>query len=203
MKMGILKKVVFGVMACVLSLGVAGGLSACGGNAEQVIRDGIDSELSAFKNPTKENLSKYVDEDSSSISQIKSLGVDPYEFLGHVFDKFDYEIGDIKVDGDTATAVVTVKNVDVASALEETSDYFKSSDNAAELMEIYQSDGETGLYKKFFSQFYEFVDAKEDTVSTDVTIHLTKKDNTWSIDDDSITDLVKGAYGGADLSSLE
>ena len=203
MKTGILKKVVFGVMACVLSLGVAGGLSACGGNAEQVIRDGIDSELSAFKNPTKENLSKYVDEDSSSISQIKSLGVDPYEFLGHVFDKFDYEIGDIKVDGDTATAVVTVKNVDVASALEETSDYFKSSDNAAELMEIYQSDGKMGLYKKFFSQFYEFVDSKEDTVSTDVTIHLTKKDNTWSIDDDSITDLVKGAYGGADLSSLE
>lgn len=178
------------------------GLTACS-NDEQAIKDGISTELGAFKNPTKESLEPYVGQLSSSdLKGLETYGIDIYEFLGHCFSKFDYSVGKVSASGDTATAELSLTNVDVQSAVKATSDEFQSSDMRDELAQIYTDGGETALIQKFFEMFYSKLDETTETVSNDVTVKLTKSNGSWTIDDASLNDLVSAAYGGADFSSM-
>ena len=178
------------------------GLTACS-NDEQAIKDGISTELGAFKNPTKESLEPYVGQLSSSdLKELETYGIDIYEFLGHCFSKFDYSVGKVSASGDTATAELSLTKVDVQSAVKATSDEFQSSDMRDELAQIYTDGGETALIQKFFEMFYSKLDETTETVSNDVTVKLTKSNGSWTIDDASLNDLVSAAYGGADFSSM-
>ncbi|MBP3884020.1 MAG: hypothetical protein J6D54_03655 [Olsenella sp.] len=191
--------------ACLLVMFVACGVTACSGQGdEQVIRSGISAELDTFKNPTKESLSKVIGENDSSIEEIKSYGVDPYEFLAHCFKSFDYKIGDIKVsNGNEATANVSVTNVDISKAMQKTSERADSADGTAKLAEVYAAEGQNGALRQFFTWFYECIDAETSTVTTDVSIKATKtSDGKWELDDSSLDALVSAAYGGADFASM-
>lgn len=139
---------------------------------------------------------------SSDLKELETYGIDIYEFLGHCFSKFDYSVGKVSASGDTATAELSLTNVDVQSAVKATSDEFQSSDMRDELAQIYTDGGETALIQKFFEMFYSKLDETTETVSNDVTVKLTKSNGSWTIDDASLNDLVSAAYGGADFSSM-
>jgi hypothetical protein len=193
-----------GAFACILVLFVACGLVACGGQSdEQAIRSGICAELDNFKNPTKESLSKIIDENDSSVSEIKSYGIDPYEFIAHCFKSFDYKIGDVKVNGNEATANVSVTNIDIKKAFEQASERAQTADGSAKMGEVLLAEGQNGVVKQLFAWFYEAADAETSTVTTDVSLKVNKGgDGKWQVDQNSLNDLVNAAYGGADLSSL-
>ena len=185
------------IIAAILALGTAFALSGCGGNSEQVIRDGIDEQLGAFKNPTKETLAPYMGElDSAQISQLESYGIDIYEFLGHVLKKFDYTIGDITVDGDKATADISVTNIDASSIMNEAIDKAKSDPEViAAMQKIAESGDQAEIMKYLMSYVYDALDAATETTTTDTQITLTKNGNTWEVDEESMSDLLVGMYG--------
>jgi hypothetical protein len=193
-----------GAFACLLVMFVACGLVACGGQSdEQAIRSGISAELDNFKNPTKESLSKIIDENDSSVSEIKSYGIDPYEFIAHCFKSFDYKVGDVKVNGNEATANVSVTNVDISKAFQKASERADTDEGTAKMTDILLAEGQNGVVKQLFAWFYEAVDAETSTVTTDVSLKVNKGgDGKWQVDQNSLNDLVNAAYGGADLSSL-
>ncbi len=188
--------------AAVLAGALMVGLTACSANDEKAIKDGINTELGAFKNPTKESLETYVNQVSSAdFKQIEAYGIDIYEFLGHCFSKFDYSIGKVSVNGNTATAEISLTNVDVQTAMKDTMTEFEAL-GQEELARIYTEGGEKALMAKYFEAFYSKLDATSETVSSDLTIKLTKTDNVWNIDNDSLNALVSAAYGGANFSNL-
>jgi hypothetical protein len=65
----------------------------------------------------------------------------------------EYEIGDIEVDGDTATAEVTISNPDLMGAMSAAQDDLYAMDQD-ELAQIYADEGESGLVKKLMEFFY-------------------------------------------------
>ncbi|WP_040651656.1 hypothetical protein [Olsenella profusa] len=54
----------------------------------------------------------------SDLDGMERHGIDPYELRGHVLKHFDYEIEDVKVEGDKATVSPSVTNANVKDAAE-------------------------------------------------------------------------------------
>ncbi|MBE6470165.1 MAG: hypothetical protein E7000_00435 [Coriobacteriaceae bacterium] len=187
------------VLAAFLAIGAACVLAGCSGTSdEQVIREGLAKELDAFKSPTKESLEPYIGEiDSDQMETLESYGIDIYEFIEHAFRGFDYTINDVTVDGDTATADVTISNIDVAKVASSVMDTVSSDkDIAAKVQKLAEGGDQSEVMKYVFSLMYDAMDAATETVSTDTTIKLTKTNNQWDIDEDSISDMIAGMYGG-------
>ena len=90
-----------------LSVGMIG-LSGCKGgtNDEDAIRASLTSELNSIKNIDD----TFVNEFSESIdmSQLSVYGIDGVEFMKSYLNGFDYSIDSINVDGDSATAQITL-----------------------------------------------------------------------------------------------
>ena len=90
-----------------LSIGMVG-LAGCSGGAsdEEAIRASLASELDSIKNIDD----AFVNEFSESIdmSQLSVYGIDGVEFMKSYLSGFDYAIDSINVDGDSATAQITL-----------------------------------------------------------------------------------------------
>ena len=192
------KSLVAVVFAAVLALGLFAVAGCSSNNDEQVIRDGISKELDVFKNPTKENLAPYMSAiDSSTQAQLDSYGVDIVEFLQHALAKFDYEIGDIKVDGNKATAAIKVTNIDVSKIANDTmSNLQDNPELVAKVQDIVANGGtQKDAMKAVFEYLYQAFDAATETVTTETEITLIKTGNTWDVDQDSMSDMLTGIYG--------
>ena len=192
------KRLVALVFAAVLALGMFAVAGCSSSNDEQVIRDGITKELDIFKNPTQEALQPYLDKmDSSQIQQLEALGVDIVEFLQHALGKFDYEIGDITIDGDKATAALKVTNIDVSTIMNDTMTKLQSDPAVAkEGQDVIANGGDQkDTLKVVFKYLYDALDAATETTTTDTQITLTKDGNVWNVDQDSMSGLLTGIYG--------
>ena len=90
-----------------LSIGMVG-LAGCSGGTsdEDAIRASLASELDSIKNIDD----AFVNEFSESIdmSQLSVYGIDGVEFMKSYLSGFDYAIDSINVDGDSATAQITL-----------------------------------------------------------------------------------------------
>lgn len=192
------KRLIAVVFAAVLALGLFAVVGCSSNNDEQVIRDGISKELDVFKNPTKESLAPYMDSiDANTQAQLDAYGVDIVEFLQHALGKFDYEIGDIKVNGNTATAAIKVTNVDVSGIMNETiSNMQNDPELVAKVQDVVAKGGtQADAMKVVFAYLYDALDASNDLVTTDTEITLTKTGNTWNVDEDSMSGMLTGIYG--------
>ena len=116
-----IKKIATVLLACVMTIGLGVAIVGCSGGQsdEQAIKAELDKELGMLKNPTEENLKTLLGDNISQLDQVKAMGVDPIELIQHMFAKFDYSVGDVKVDGDTATAKLTLTNVDIQSVMQD------------------------------------------------------------------------------------
>ena len=201
------KRVTAIIVALAMSAGLCLGLAACSGGSatsdEDLIKAELDKGLSALKNPTEESLKTLLGDDMSSLDSIKEMGIDPIEMLQHLFSKFNYTIGDITVDGDTATAQVTMENVDVQTVMNETmANLQNDEDFIAKVSEAYASGNQEDMYKLIFDKVYEAVEASDKIVSNTVDLKLEKKDGQWTLDEEASKALVSSLYGGLDLSSM-
>ena len=197
------KRLVALVFAAVLALGMFAVAGCSSSNDEQVIRDGIAKELDVFKNPTKEALQPYMDQlDSGQMAQLEAYGIDLVEFLQHALNKFDYEIGDITVDGDKATAALKVTNVDVSAITNDVMANIQSDPDVAKKVQevIAGGGGQKEAMAVVFGYLYDALDNATETITTDTEITLTKDGNTWNVDQDSMSGLLTGIYG--DYSSI-
>ena len=186
------------VFAAVLALGAFAMAGCSSTNDEQVIRDGITKELDIFKNPTQEALQPYIDQmDSSTMQQLEAYGIDLVEFFQHALSKFDYEIGDITIDGDKATAAITVTNIDVAAITNDTMTELQNDPEVAKTVQTIAQNGGTqkDAMKYVFTILYDALDTATDTVTTDTEITLTKSDNTWEVDQESMSGMLGGIFG--------
>lgn len=200
----LVRRIVTGLLAATLALLVSFSLGACQQNDEKVIREGATQVLEAFKNPTKENLSPYLEDmDDETTEMLDSYGIDIYEFLGHAFKHFDYSIGEIKVNGDKATVDITAKNANLDSAIEVASQKFEEEVTQDEIISLYSDGGEKAVMQKFFTYAYQALDDSTDIKETSATLDFTKTDGEWEVDDSSMEDFLSTVYGGADFSGME
>ena len=194
----IARRLLAAIVAMLLVCGAALALVRCTANDETAIRNGITEQLDPLKNPTKENIATFTrtSDDGTVSALLATYGIDEYEYYQHVLRGFDYSVGKIEVNGDTATAEVAVTNMDVNGVAEETMNRLKSDpESARKLAEINQNEGHAAMMRYVFNAMFDALDAVTESTTTDVTLKLTKNGNQWSVDEDSKTVLSEAIYG--------
>lgn len=200
-----IKKIATVLLACVMTIGLGVAIVGCSGGQsdEQAIKAELDKELGMLKNPTEENLKTLLGDNISQLDQVKAMGIDPIELIQHMFAKFDYSVGDVKVDGDTATAKLTLTNVDLQSVMNDVkSNMTSDSEFVAKVQEAASSGDMTKVYPLIFEKMYAAIDASDKLVTSDVEMKLDKKDGQWTVNEDNMSDIVSSMYGGLDMSAL-
>ena len=162
----------FMAVALVFSLFIAG----CGGpDPAQLIREDLEAALGDLDTVNEElatGLEQAAGED------LGTLGISAEEFSDAYLDGFGYEIGDITVDGDTATAevTVTVKSFnDIMTTFQtDFTEWVYSTD-----LSTFTS--EDDFYKEAGRILLETVQNAEATEST-LTVDYTKDGDDWTMD---------------------
>lgn len=95
-------------LAAALAATMLAGLTACGGESpEDVIRKGVTEELESIKNLDQAALDEIV-AGAGAGAGLDEYGIDMEEFCRTWLDGFDYSVDEVKVDGENATATVTI-----------------------------------------------------------------------------------------------
>lgn len=101
-----MKKIIAITAAALLAVSAFCMTGCFGQSSEQLIRDTLASELDAFKNMDDSAMSEIAT--VAENAGLTDMGIDSQEFAAAVLDGFDYSIDSVEVDGDTATATVTI-----------------------------------------------------------------------------------------------
>ena len=200
-------RVLTSIVGCALVLCMGFALSGCGTSDEEMIRAGISKELDALKNPTSESLKEMFNKEGSETeaveAQFEALGLDFYEFCEHLFKNFDYTIDEISIDGDKATVDLTVQGVNLEQAIEQVTDEvatdIQSNPEAYQDM-LSSEDSVKEVYGLVFDKLYDHLDTDAEQTEHSGAVYYNKVDNTWVIDEDSVTELAMGMFGGLDLT---
>lgn len=81
-------------------------MTGCGQNSEQLIRDSLSQQLESYKNADDAAMSQLAT--VAENEGLDEMGIDSQEFAAAVLDGFDYSIDNVTVDGNSATASVTI-----------------------------------------------------------------------------------------------
>ena len=120
-----------------------------------------------------------------------------YEFFEHGLARFDYEVGEVRVSGDTAEVDLSLTNVDLDAVASAVADDMRSDlDSYVSLMAGENAQQE--FMKVYFQKVYEALDASEETVTTEATLKLTKRNGEWEVDEDSMGEVISGVWGGVE-----
>lgn len=136
------------VLACAMSFVLVG----CGGESdEDQIQEALDAELGVIIDPTDEIIEELAEEASASAgSSLDTLGIDVNELVSSWVDGFGYEVGTITVDGDTATAEVTISCKQLGPIMMEWMETFEDdvlSQGLTSMTDIYEYAGQTIMEK--------------------------------------------------------
>lgn len=171
------------VAACLAFSAVA--LAGCGQKEsdEDQIRDVVSQDLDQIKNlsdATVNEITSDVSDDNKAIFEM--VGLDMDEFIKAFFDGFDYEITDVSVDGDTATATVvcTMRPVsEMQSAWQDSISKISGNDPT----EIGQA-------------LMDGIDSVQPSETDPITLGLHKdSDGNWAIDDDVESTFANALFG--------
>lgn len=175
------------------------GLSACGESQEDAIKSMIKEQFSQLEQVTDANIEEVFGDDE--IAELQKYGIDAIEFYNACIKRFDYEIEDVSVSDDTATATLSVTNLDFATVVASWTDDMSAYLTSEEAVNDYTNLGEDGMIAKVMGQFVERLagdDAPTKTAS--VTLDLEKNGKTWEFSDED--QVVSAIFAGADPSKL-
>ena len=196
-KPSLVKRVMIGVAAAALAVSVCA--CSAGPKEEDNVRSMVDATMAIFKNPTSENISDYIDDETASA--LDAYGIDLSDFLAHAFKNLSYTVDEVTVDGDTAQVKMTITNVNLDEAMDTALEEFNKWTDTDDAVKVYNDEGQDGLYKKLFDTLYEQIDKLGDggTKTTEATLYLAKQeDGSWDITNDADNqDFYAALYGGA------
>ena len=179
-----MKKLKTGALATLIACAMAAclGLVACssGPTDEEVIKEGIASELDPIKNLDDATLDEILSEAGSEFAMLESMGIDSKTLVKSYLDGFDYTIDSVEVDGDSAKATLT------ATCKSFTDASTKAEELADEQLASMTQDDITAKIGEITMQ------AIDETQAIDMPLVLTftKNDNEWTPDADVLGSLL-------------
>lgn len=147
--------------------------TACAPDPEGLIREAITKEFDSYKNMDEDVIGDIAQ--SAENQGLSELGIDSIEFANIVLDGFDYAINSITVDGDNATAELTIVSksaTDFEKSLSAAMDQLQTSPEIANMTD----DEKTALIGQTVMNSFQDIDI----VNEDVTIEYVKSNGTWT-----------------------
>ena len=165
------------------------GLTGCGPSNEERIEQAISQPLEAIKAKDEATLSSLLSDDANQ--QISDIGIDPIAYISAYLDGFDYALGPIDINKDTATVdlTITCKTTDsIFAALDQKAkEDFESSASANNTEEQTKSEvAENTL---------DLINAAAPVQHDPITVTLHKVDKSWIVDSDINGALLKALQG--------
>ncbi len=180
------------LVAAVLALGVALGVSACS-NEEDAVRSAFDAEMQAamtYGSDAEEELG------ADLVAELDDAGINVEDLWNAVLAHHSYTVDEVTIDdsGETAEVTVTVTNVDfnavVTQWTTEMTEYFMSEEGMAEL----QSD-ESAAMNTVYQMLIDDLSSDSATTATETTtVTMQKTDGNWVSSEASINLILPG-YG--------
>ena len=164
-----MKKVVLVAMSVILACSMLFALAGCGNSDEKVIRNAMNEQLEAFKNP---NSSQWQNDFKNELNELSNMGVDAQQLVAAWVEGFDYTVGDIKINGNNATVSITIKCKQLNPAV----------DSAVALLEndpALATMTEAQIIKKYGEALISEL-KKTSPTTTVITVPCVKSGNTWS-----------------------
>ena len=179
---------------CVAAIAIAVGflllsLTGCGPSNEERIEQAVSQPLEAIKAKDEATLASLLSDDAKQ--QISDIGIDPTTYISAFLDGFDYSLGPINIDKDTATVdlTITCKTTDsIFAALEQkATEDFESGASANNTEEQTQSEvAENTL---------DLINAAAPVQHDPITVTLHKVDKSWIVESDINGALLKALQG--------
>lgn len=170
-------KKTFAITLCVLTLITL--LCACSKQEDNTIGEGdaldfLTEQLDVFKNADRESVENVIGANDTEAVFYENNDLSLY------YKNFDYTIDSFKQDGDSASAVVTVQNIDFGSVF---NDYIqKLFEFAAENSALDSTEYDTKLMEESGKIFSDLINNNDyELLKSTVTVKMTKKDGTWTI----------------------
>ena len=164
-------------------------LSGCGPSNEERIEQAVSQPLEAIKAKDEATLTTLLSDDAKQ--QISDIGIDPASYMSAYLDGFDYALGSITINKDTATVdlTITCKTTDsIFSALQQkATEDFESGASANNTEEQTKSEvAENTL---------DLINAAPPVQHDPITVTLHKVDKSWIVDSDINEALLKALQG--------
>lgn len=150
-----------------------GAVTGCGESDEDVIRNALTSELDSIKNLDGAYMNElYAGLDAEDLAE---YGLNAEDFMNNYLDGFDYSIDSVTVDGDNASAVVTLtcKSYKAWEAALET------ATNDALATTDFTAMTETELMEFVGNLMMTTLSDVAVAPTSPITIEYEKQDNTW------------------------
>lgn len=180
------------VLGAALLLALAGfTCTGCGASDEDQVRQVLDAKLASLSDSSDEAVSQTLGTELANNETFQRLGIDSTELVQSWLEGYSYEIGDISVDGDTATAQATITSKQLYAIMVVWQASYKENvkDKATTEDEAWAYAGET------------FLSAIKDAqaATTGVTFTLQKSDGEWTFSESDSTNqqaLADALFGG-------
>jgi len=164
-------------------------LTGCGPSNEERIEQAVSQPLEAIKAKDEATLPSLLSDDAKQ--QLSDIGIDPMSYISAYLDGFDYALGPINIDKDTATVdlTITCKTTDsiFATLEQKATEDFESGASANNTEEQTQSEvAENTL---------DLINAAAPVQHDAITVTLHKIDKSWIVDSDINGALLKALQG--------
>lgn len=163
-------------MAALLAGAVAsGGLAGCGSSSadELAVRDAVTATMEPYvaEEPPSDAVAILGD---ATQAELREYGIDASEYVRRCLANLSYEVGDVTVDGDTATVGLSVTNLDVTAAMSAAASRFDAYADTDEAETAYEDGGEAALMAKLFDYLFEAMGSSAELVTTTVDVTCAK-----------------------------
>lgn len=181
-------------VVCITAIAIATGflllaLPGCGLSNEERIEQAVSQPLEAIKAKDEATLTSLLSDDAKQ--QISDIGIDPSSYISAYLDGFDYALGPININKDTATVdlTITCKTTDsIFAALEQkVTEDFESDASANNTEEQTKSE--------LAEDTLDLINAAPPVQHDPITVTLHKVDKSWIVDSDINGALLKALQG--------
>lgn len=196
-------------LIAIVAVLVACGLFGCGQPAvedstqqdEVAIREGISCDLDMLCSPSAEDVASLFDvENDEECSQLyEEYGIDLCEVVCRAFRGFTYSVESVSVEGDAARATVRITSLDCSVAAANAAAAMGDQSVLENTSRMYSSVDESAmdeLVSYSFGILCDELDATNETVESELTMTLNKRDNEWSLDSQSLGDVLEAVTQG-------
>lgn len=204
-----MKKKIFSILylgLCILLLVSCGSNNNNHSNASNTPDQAVSNFLQAVKHQNYANAKTYYSENLDNMAQFRNQVEDISPSVAtKLFDKmadFSYEIHDTKInsnDPNKATVTATIQAYDLGKSFESTVlEYIKT-----DLEMTFDGAKNDDIIKKVEETLVKDIESSKQTFTTDVTISLTKDNDTWKLDKISDNPTLLNALSGNIIATID
>lgn len=169
---------------------------------EEQVRRRVSALGDTLQDPTDDTLDAYIAQLSNdqrlAIDLIRINGIDITELCGKLFASSSFEIGDVVVDGDSATVALHIDHKPFGSIANTTNAQFSElldGDEGAQLL----AEGVPALLGRYERMYLDDLQSTDAVASDDVSVRLERRGGSWSITAESVQDIAAALVQGVDL----